>query len=77
MKYYVIKILTNKETKDTKKSIYEYSAEKEAKASVHSAYASALNDQTIDHVLCMLIDGFGSVLETLAWYDLELDVESI
>lgn len=69
MKYYFIKILTEKETKATKKSVYEYEDEKTARANLYSGYASALNDSTICQVLCMLIDEYGSVLETLTWID--------
>ena len=69
MKYYFIKILTEKETNTKKKSIYEYDNEKEARAGIYSGYASALNDTSICQVLCMLIDEYGSVLETLTWID--------
>ena len=69
MKYYFIKILTEKETNTKKKSIYEYDNEKAARAGIYSGYALALNDSTICQVLCMLIDEYGSVLETLTWID--------
>ena len=69
MKYYFIKILTEKETNTKKKSIYEYDNEKVARAGIYSGYASALNDASICQVLCMLFDEYGSVLETLTWID--------
>lgn len=71
MKYYMLKILTNKETKETKKSVYEYEDEKTARANLYSGYASALNDSTVCQVLCMLVDEYGSQLATLTWVDPE------
>lgn len=69
MKYYFIKILTDKETNTKKKSIYEFDKEKAARAGIYSGYSAALNDASICQVLCMLIDEYGSVLETLTWID--------
>lgn len=69
MKYYFIKVLTEKETNTKKKSIYEFDKEKAARAGIYSGYSAALNDSTIYQVLCMLIDEYGSVLETLTWID--------
>ena len=75
MKYYVLKILTNKETKETKKSVYEYDDEKSARASVYSSYGSALTDTTVCQILCMLLDAYGSPLATLTWTDPESKTE--
>lgn len=69
MKYYFIKILTDKETNAKNKSIYEYDEEKKARAGIYSGYSAALNDASIYQVLCMLIDEYGTVLETLTWID--------
>ena len=71
MKYYFIKILTDKETNAKNKSIYEYDEEKKARAGIYSGYSAALNDASICQVLCMLIDEYGSPLTTLTWKDAE------
>ena len=69
MKYYFITILTLKDSGEKKKSIYEYDKEKAARAGIYSGYSEALNNKTVCQVLCMLIDEYGSVIETLTWID--------
>lgn len=77
MKYFVLKLLTNKETKETKKSVYEFKTEKEARINLHAGYSAALNDSSLEQVLCMMIDNYGSQLATLNWIERDTSVNNL
>lgn len=67
MEYYIVLVKKYNDGTATKKSIYSYDTLDEAVASFHSQLAGTVGADTIDSVLCQVVNSVGGTVRSEYW----------
>lgn len=76
MEYYILLVKKYNDETATKKSIYSYETLDEAVASFHSLLGGSVGSDTIDSILCQVVNSVGGTIRSEYWKAEETAEES-
>lgn len=76
MEYYVLLVKKYNDETATKKSLYTYDTLDEAVASFHSQLGGAVGADTIDSVMCQVVNSVGGTVRSEYWEAADEDVSA-